>query len=83
MRKNSRITNKIPKPLKYFSVQSDLISSSFIAAWLIVPEDLRSAIPVSIMAVTAIVLILLGTVGRFIPQNYLREKDNEDSRNDP
>jgi len=44
------------------------ISGAIPAAWLSVPDDMRSAVPSEWMAVGAVVIAALGIIGRLVDQ---------------
>lgn len=52
-----------------FSVQAMSISSSMLITWGLMPDDLKSAIPLQIVAVIAGGILGLGIIGRFIKQD--------------
>lgn len=53
---------------RWLSVQIMALSGIIPAAWLSVPEDMRAAVPQEWMAIAAIVLAVLGIIGRLVPQ---------------
>lgn len=55
---------------KFISVQSDIITVAVASAWLVVPDDMRAAVPDYILAACAIALAVFGAVGRIIKQNF-------------
>lgn len=53
---------------RWFSVQALALRGAGAAAWLAVPDDLRAAVPSRWLAAAAIVLTVLGILGRLIDQ---------------
>jgi len=53
---------------RWFSVQANALEIAAVSAWLMVPEDLRAAVPASWLAGGAIGLSVLGIVGRLVRQ---------------
>ena len=53
---------------RWFSVQAQALSAAAGAAWLVVPDDMRAAVPPEWLAACAIVLAVLGIAGRLIDQ---------------
>lgn len=56
------------KAHKWFSVQFNILNGSFLATWALLPEKFQNALPVSTVIIIAVVLLVLGTVGRVIDQ---------------
>lgn len=52
----------------WFSVQADVLAIAGASAWLAVPDDMRAAVPAKWLAVGAIVLAVLGIIGRLVDQ---------------
>lgn len=53
---------------RWFSVQADAVAIAGAGAWLAIPDDMRAAVPADWLAVGAIVLAVLGIVGRLVKQ---------------
>lgn len=53
---------------RWFSVQALAVSGAGAAAWLMVPDDMRAAVPREWLATGAIVLAVLGIIGRLVDQ---------------
>jgi len=53
---------------RWFSVWCMTISGAIPAAWLAVPDDMRSAVPSEWMAVGAVIIAVLGIIGRLVDQ---------------
>lgn len=44
------------------------LQGAIASAWLVVPDDMRAAVPAEYLAATAIVLTIAGTIGRLVDQ---------------
>lgn len=63
-----RLVKGARRAWRWFSVQSDALTVAVAGAWLAVPGDMRAAVDSGWLAAAAIVLAVLGTVGRLIKQ---------------
>lgn len=52
----------------WVSVQAMTLNTAVLTTWLAMPEDLRQAIPQTAVVAGAILLLVVGIVGRFIDQ---------------
>lgn len=57
------------KAYKWFSVQAMSLTGIAATAWLSVPEDLRNAVNPDWLAAGAIILTVLGILGRMVKQD--------------
>ena len=53
---------------RWYSVQAGLLQNAVISAWLLVPDEMRAAVPAEWLAIGALVLTSLGTLGRLVDQ---------------
>ena len=56
------------KALHMFSVQAQGLNLVGIAAWMALPDDMRAVVPPTVVLGLAMVLLVLGIVGRLIVQ---------------
>jgi len=63
-----KLVDNAKKWYKMFSLQANLINTSFLSAWAIVPEKFQSVLPTPALIGIAVALLVLGTVGRLIKQ---------------
>ena len=56
------------KAWRWFSVQAMALQGAAAGAWLMVPDDLRAAVPSEWLAVAAVALAGLGIAGRLVDQ---------------
>jgi hypothetical protein len=53
---------------RWFSVQAMALQGAAASAWLMVPDDMRAAVPPDMLATGAVVLAVLGIMGRLVDQ---------------
>jgi hypothetical protein len=53
---------------KWFSVQANALNAAMLAAWLVLPADLKASIPPEWVGYAAVFLLALGTFGRLVDQ---------------
>ena len=53
---------------RWFSVQALALQGAAATAWLTVPDDMRASVPQEWLAAGAVVLAVLGILGRFVDQ---------------
>jgi hypothetical protein len=53
---------------RWLSVQAMALQGAVAGAWLVVPDDMRAAVPSEWLAACAVVLTVLGVAGRLIDQ---------------
>ena len=53
---------------RFFSVQAQALTLAGIGAWQVLPDEMRAAVPASVVLGMAMVLLVLGIVGRLIAQ---------------
>lgn len=58
---------------RMFSVQSMAVSTALLATWGLLPENLVSAIPAPVVTGVAVVILVLGMIGRLIDQPKVKE----------
>ena len=64
-----RLVKNARQAWRWFSVQVNMIGTAAAIAWTtVVPEDMRAAVPTEWLVVGAMVLWVLGTIGRLIDQ---------------
>jgi hypothetical protein len=56
------------KAWRWFSVQAFALQGIVAASWLAVPDDMRAAVASEWLAAAAIVLTVMGIVGRLVDQ---------------
>ena len=64
-----RLVKDAKRAWRWFSVQANAVSIAVGAAWLVVPDDMRSAVPADWLAICAVTLAALGTIGRLVDQD--------------
>jgi protein-S-isoprenylcysteine O-methyltransferase Ste14 len=63
-----RLVDDWRKALKWFSVQIPAVNVAFLATWAALPPKFQDALPVPWVIGIAVVLLVLGIVGRLIKQ---------------
>lgn len=63
-----RLVKNAGSAWRWFSIQADALAIAGASAWLLVPGDMRAAVPPEWLAVGAITLAALGIVGRLVKQ---------------
>lgn len=58
---------------RFFSVQALALQGAAAGAWLTVPEDMRAAVPPDWLAAAAVMLSVLGVIGRLVDQGSARD----------
>lgn len=53
---------------KWVSTQSMGAAIAFLTTWALMPEDLKAHVPPDIAAIIAVILLVLGFIGRFLKQ---------------
>jgi len=56
------------KAWRWFSVQAMVLAAAIQGAWLAMPPDLRAGVPENLVMYGTIAVVVLGIVGRLIPQ---------------
>ena len=64
-----RLVKGARKAWRWFSVQIAAVSAIAPGAWLMVPDDMRRAVPPEWLAMAGVVLGVLIIVGRLVDQN--------------
>jgi len=64
-----RLVKDARKAWRWFSVQAMALQGAAAGAWLVVPDDMRAAVPAEWLAACAVVLTVLGVAGRLVDQN--------------
>ena len=64
-----RLVPEARRAWRWFSVQLALASTIAPSAWLLVPEDMRRAVPPEWLAVAAVVFGVLIIAGRLVQQD--------------
>lgn len=62
----------IHKAWTWFSMQATALNITFLASWLALPTEFKSAIPPWLMALIAIFLLFASMVGRVIKQDEIK-----------
>jgi hypothetical protein len=58
---------------RMFSVQAQAVALAVLGAWQVMPEDLKTNLPQSLVYWLSMSLMVLGIVGRLIDQPKVRE----------
>jgi len=58
---------------RMFSVQAQAVALAVLGAWQVMPEDLKTTLPQSLVYWLSMSLMVLGIVGRLIDQPKVRE----------
>lgn len=58
---------------RMFSMQSMAVSTALLAAWGLLPDNLVEALPSGVITTVAIVVLVLGMIGRIIDQPKVKE----------
>lgn len=53
---------------RFFSVQAMAVAGAMQAAWVAMPEDLKSRVPADLVDVMTVGILVLGIVGRLVDQ---------------
>jgi hypothetical protein len=61
------------KAWRMFSVQAQAVALAVLGAWQVMPEDLKTNLPQSLVYWLSMSLMVLGIVGRLIDQPKVRE----------
>jgi hypothetical protein len=61
------------KAWRMFSVQAQAVALAVLGAWQVMPEDLKTNLPQSLVYWLSMGLMVLGIVGRLIDQPKVRE----------
>lgn len=61
------------KAWRMFSVQSMALSTALLATWAVLPDDMRASIPSDIVTTIAIIVLVLGMIGRVVDQPKVKE----------
>lgn len=65
----ARLVKNASQAWRWFSVQANVLGTAAALAWTtLVPADMRAAVPTEWLVVGAMVLWVLGTIGRLIDQ---------------
>jgi hypothetical protein len=56
------------KAWRWWSVQAMALAGAIQGAWLFVPDDLKARVPDDLASTVTAVLMVLGIVGRLVPQ---------------
>ena len=54
--------------LKWFSVQANIVAGVIVAAWVMLPDDMKASVPSEWVMGATVAAIVLGTIGRFVDQ---------------
>lgn len=54
---------------KWLSLQSNAINVAFLGTWAMLPEKFQEALPMPYVIGIAIVILVLGTIGRLVKQD--------------
>ncbi len=58
---------------KMFSVQAQIAAGSILGSWSLIPEDLKQNLPQNVVIGVALVLLVLGVIGRLIKQENIND----------
>lgn len=58
---------------RWFSVQAMVGSGALLAAWTVLPDDLKAHLPDEVMRGAALLVLCLGVAGRLVDQKGDRE----------
>ena len=64
----------IKQAWKMFSIQAQTINAALLVSWQSLPASFQTILPVEYLIVIAVVLLLLGMVGRVIQQPSIEDK---------
>jgi len=56
---------------KMFSMQAQALNTALLVSWQALPSTLQTILPVSYLLVIAVVLLILGMVGRMVKQENI------------
>jgi hypothetical protein len=59
---------EVRRAWRFISVQAMSAAVALLGAWEVLPDDLKAGIPHSVVTWTAVVLLVLGIVGRLVQQ---------------
>ena len=63
----------IKQAWKMFSIQAQAINAALLVSWQSLPATLQTVIPVQYLLVIAVILLVLGMVGRVIQQDAIKQ----------
>lgn len=63
----------IKQAWKMFSIQAQTINAALLVSWQSLPASFQTILPVQYLIVIAVVLLLLGIVGRVIKQDAIKQ----------
>ena len=63
----------IKQAWKMFSIQAQAINAALLVSWQSLPATLQTVLPVQYLLVIAVVLLVLGMVGRVIQQDAIKQ----------
>lgn len=63
-----RLVKNWRKALGWFSINIPAVNMALLGSWLALPSKLQDAIPIPLLIFVAIVLLVLGMIGRLIDQ---------------
>ena len=63
----------IKQAWKMFSIQAQAINAALLVSWQSLPASFQTVIPVQYLLIIAVVLLVLGMVGRVIQQDAIKQ----------
>lgn len=64
-----KLVDNAGSALRWFSVQAMALQATALSVWLAMPEDMKATIPDDLVAGGAVLLAVLGIIGRLIDQS--------------
>lgn len=58
---------------RMFSMQAMTLAAALQGAWMLMPEDLKAALPPALVPVVSVALLVAGMVGRLVDQPKVKE----------
>ena len=63
----------IKQAWKMFSIQAQAINAALLVSWQSLPASFQTVIPVQYLLIIAVILLVLGMVGRVIQQDAIKQ----------
>lgn len=58
---------------KMFSIQAQIVAGGILGSWSVIPESLKESIPQNVVIGVAVLLLVLGVIGRLIKQDSVND----------
>jgi len=58
---------------KMFSMQAQVMNTALLVSWQTLPTTLQTILPVQYLLIIAVILLVLGMIGRMVKQNNIND----------